>query len=180
MPVTVQGGTGGHSFVFSPRGGLDPTDRIILDKARAIVASVRYGQSFAANRPIQYPSALLQTLKDNGRFRKGHPDLKTQYSLLTEKLIGRPVKTGSSWNFEIIDTDENTAALQLAIDMIEASPTPSPKINLDAKKALISPHSYLGPVSARPRMATEVAASVETREAIMGEMLGLLRGVGRG
>lgn len=180
MPVTVQGGTGCHGFVFSPRGGLEPHDRIILDKARAIIACVRYGQVFAANRPILYPRAILQTLRDEGRFNRSHPDLKSQYSLLTQKMIGRPVQSGSGWNFEIIDTDENKAALQLAIDMLEGSPAPSPFVNLDAKRALVSPQGYVGPITARPRMSHEITASSETREVIMGEMMGLLRGVGRG
>jgi hypothetical protein len=177
MPVRIQGSTGKQEFIFAPRGGLQPEERTIMEKARSILASVRYGQNFAAGRPIKNPRALLQKLRDNKRFGKGHPDLHTQYSLLTEKLIGRPVKEGFGWNFEIIDTPENMKALDIAIDMLEIGESPTVKLNIEAQKALLSPHGYLGPTSARPRFAQSIHGSAETQADILRQLTLLTRGV---
>lgn len=178
MPVKVKGATGEQSFLFAPRGGLSQEERIILDKARAILASVRYGQNFAAGRPIKYPRALLQQLIDRKRFRQGHPDLKSQYSLLVEKLIGRPVKEANNrWNFEIIDTDENMKALQIAMDMLEFGETPATHINIQAKNAILNPRGYLGPVSTRTVLATTVQSSPETEADIVKKIGNLGRGI---
>ncbi|MBW4493230.1 MAG: hypothetical protein KME26_09120 [Oscillatoria princeps RMCB-10] len=177
MPVIIQGSTGKQEFIFAPRGGLQPEERTIMEKARSILASVRYGQNFAAGRPINYPRAILRKLRDNKRFGKGHPDLHTQYSLLTEKLIGRPVKEGFGWNFEIIDTPENMKALDIAIDMLEIGESPTVKLNIEAQKALLSPHGYLGPTSARPRLAQSIHGSAETQADILRKLTLLTRGV---
>lgn len=178
MPVTVNGATGTEQFLFAPRGGLSPDRRIIMDKARAILASVRYGQNFAAGRPIKYPRAILQQLRDSKQFKRGHPDLESQYSLLVEKLIGVPIKTGSNrWNFKIQDTEENMSALNLAIDMLELGQTPTASINRDAQKALLTPRGYRGPITSRPRLTSQVAESPATRADIMRKLSNLSRGV---
>ncbi len=178
MPVRLQGATGEQQFLFAPKGGLQPEERIIMDKARAILASVRYGQNFSSGYPIKYPKAILRQLKEHKRFNKGHPDLYTQYSLLTEKLIGRPVKESSDkWNFEIIDTPENIQALDVAIDMLEIGESPTSQINLEARKALLSTRGYLGPTSARPRLAPTIEGSNATRADILKKMIELGRGI---
>jgi hypothetical protein len=178
MPVRIQGATGEQKFIFAPQGGLQPEERIIMDKARAILASVRYGQNFAAGRPIKYPRAILQQLRDHKRFKRGHPDLNAQYSLLTEKLIGRPVEESSDkWNFEIIETSENMQALDIAIDMLEIGESPTTQINLEARKALLGSCGYLGPTSARPRLAPTIEGSAETRAEILKKIIELGRGI---
>ena len=119
-PVRVLGSTGLQEFLFVPRGGLASEERIILDKARAILACVRYGQKFAAGRPILYPKRILETLRNNKRFRRGHPDLYSQYGVLVEKLIGHPIQESSDrWNFVINDTPENMKAFDIAISLLE-------------------------------------------------------------
>jgi hypothetical protein len=106
MPVAVDGSTGRQRFLFAPKGGLSAVERTIMDKARAIVACVRYGQKFAANRAIKYPRRIVETLRENKKFNKGHPDLFTQYGLLVDKLLGAPVDEGGGcWNFHVHDTD---------------------------------------------------------------------------
>ncbi len=178
MPVQVNGATGSQRFVFAPKGGLQPEERTILDKARAILACVRYGQGFAQGRAIKYPKAILDQLRTNKRFRKGHPDLFSQYGLLVEKLIGHPVHEGGGyWNFQVDDTPENLKALDVAIDMVEHGESPATHIDLDAQKALLSSASYLGPNSTRPKMATDPVVSSETRAEIIRQMAKLARGM---
>jgi hypothetical protein len=178
MPVQVNGATGTQRFVFAPKGGLKPEERTILDKARAILACVRYGQGFAQGRPIKYPKAILDQLRTNKRFKKGHPDLFSQYGLLVEKLIGHPVDEGGGyWNFQVDDTPENLKALDVAIDMVEHGESPAAHIDLDAQKALFSSASYLGPTSTRPKMANDPVVSTETRAEIIRQMAKLARGM---
>lgn len=178
MPVEVNGATGAQRFVFAPRGGLQEAERTILDKARAIVSCVRYGQSFAEGRPIRYPRRILEILQDRKQFSRGHPDLFSQYGLLTEKLIGTPIDEGAGrWNFRIHDTEENMQALQVAVEMIEHGESPSARVDPDAQRALSSPTAYLGPASTRPRMASDPVVSEESRSQIIKEIANLARGI---
>jgi hypothetical protein len=111
MPIQVSGATGEQQFIFAPVGNLTNEERVILDKARAIVSCVRYGEKFAAGRPIKDANAILRTLRSNKRFKRGHPDLFSQYGLLVEKMIGRPFRDkGGFWNFAVDDTPENMKA----------------------------------------------------------------------
>jgi hypothetical protein len=178
MPVTVSGATGAQRFLFAPRGGLAPEEKTILDKSRAILSCVRYGQSFSQGVAIKYPRRILEVLRDNKQFNRGHPDLMSQYGLLAEKLIGHPFEESSNrWNFRIDDTDENMKALNIAIEMLEYGTSSSVSIDLDAQKALLSPSQYQGPASTRPRMTSDPVVSKETRADIIRELTKLTRGM---
>jgi len=180
MPVEVNGATGEQHFVFAPHGTLTQEESIIMDKARAILSCVRYGQKFAAGTPIRDPRLILERLRDHKRFKRGHPDLLTQYGLLVEKLIGHPVDEGSGrWNFEIDDTEENIKALNVALEMLKHGETPSARISLEAQKALLNPSGYQGPISTRARMhlSKGIHSSPKTRADIIHTMADLTRGV---
>lgn len=178
MPVKVSGATGDQKFVFAPHGGLSQEESVIMDKARALVSCVRYGQNFAQGQPIKYPRLILEQLRNNKRFKKGHPDLFTQYGLLVENFIGHPIDEGNGyWNFEIDDTDENIKALDIALDMLQHGEIPSAKIDLDAKKALLSSAGYEGPISTRVRLSKSIHTSKETKSEIIRQMGNLMRGV---
>lgn len=178
MPVTVNGATGSQKFLFAPRGGLAPEEKTVLDKARAILSCVRYGQNFAQGVAIKYPRRILEILRDNKQFKRGHPDLMSQYGLLAEKLIGHPFEESSDrWNFRIDDTEENMKALNTAIEMLEYGTSASVTIDLDAQKALLSPSQYQGPATTRARMTTDPEISTETRADIIRELTKLTRGM---
>lgn len=161
MPVEVIGSTGTQRFVFAPQGGLSQEENIILDKARAILACVRYGQKFAAGRPIKYPGLILERLRDYKRFKQGHP---------IDEGNGR-------WNFEIDDTEENMKALNVALEMLEYGVAPSAKIDLEAQKALLSSSGYQCPISTRLRLSKDIRSSPKTRAEIIHQMGNLVRGV---
>lgn len=179
MPVKISGATGEQHFVFAPHGGLSQEERTIMDKARAILACVRYGQNFASGRPVKYPRLILERLRDNKRFKQGHPDLLSQYGLLTEKLIGQPVDEGNGlWNFEVLDTKENMKAFNVALEMLEHGEAPSARIDVEAQKALLAPFDYQGPTTTRPQLAKPIQGSSETRTEIIRQMGNLIRGAG--
>lgn len=178
LPVKVSGATGDQKFIFAPHGGLSQEESVIMDKARAIVSCVRYGQKFAAGRKIKYPRLILEQLRNYKRFSKGHPDLFSQYGLLVEKLIGHPVDEGNDrWNFEVDDTDENIKAFDVALEMLQHGEAPSAKIDLDAKKALLNSSGYEGPISTRVRLSKYITTSTETKSEIIRQMGNLVRGV---
>lgn len=178
MPVEVNGATGVQRFVFAPHGGLSQEEYVILDKARAILACVRYGQRFSSGKRIIYPRLILERLRDHKRFKRGHPDLMTQYGLLSEKFIGHPIDEGNGmWNFEVDDTEENMKALDISLDMLEHGDAPSAKIDLDAQRALLSPSGYQGPISTRMRLSKGIKTSPKTRAEIIRQMGNLMRGV---
>lgn len=178
MPVEVDGATGMQRFLFAPRGGLMPEERVVLDKARAILACVRYGETFAAGRKILYPRLILERLRDYKRFKHGHPDLLTQYGLLALKGIGHPIDEGRGrWNFKILDTEDNMKALAIAIDMLEIGETPTAKIDLEAQNAILSPGGYLGPLPTRTRLAGSIKSSAQTRAEIIKQISAIGRGM---
>lgn len=178
MPVKVSGATGDQKFLFAPHGGLSPEETVIMDKARALVGCVRYGQKFAEGRRIKYPRLILEHLRSHKRFKKGHPDLFTQYGLLTEKFIGHPIDEGGGrWNFEVDDTDENIKALDVALEMLQHGETPSARIDLEAKKALLNSSGYSGPLSTRVRLSKDIRTSKKTKTEIIRQMGNLMRGV---
>ena len=182
MPVEVKGATGRQRFAFAPHGTLSPEENVIMDKTRAILACVRYGQKFATVSPIRNPKAILQRLRDHKRFKRGHSDLFSQYGLLVEKLIGHPIDVGNGrWNFVIDDTEENIKALDVALEMLEHGESPSSRISLEAKNALLSPSGYQGPIPTRSRMrlSKDINSSPKTEAEIIRTMADLVRGVSR-
>ena len=68
-------------------------------------------------------------------------------------------------------------SLQIAIEMLEHGESPSARIDLDAKKALLSPSGYLGPPTTRARLTVEPQVSTETRDEIIRQMTKLARGM---
>lgn len=177
LPVQVAGATGEHRFIFAPQGGLNPEERTILDKARAILACVRYGQNYAAGVKIRSPRKILQILREKKRFTKGHPDLLSQYGLLVEKMVGEPFKEfNGHWNFQVHDNEENMKALDIAAEMLVHGESPSAHIDLEAQKALFSTTGYLSPPATRPHLSQSIRASTETRGEIIRQLANLARG----
>ena len=66
------------------------------------------------------PKKIISILRDKKRFTKGRPDLSSQYGLLVEKMVGRPVKeSNGNWNFYVNDNTENMKALTIAAETLE-------------------------------------------------------------
>lgn len=109
-----------YPFLFTPYNTL-PEEKIILEKARDILACVRCGQHFA-KYPINSPYHILNSLLDVGKgYRlKSTTVAKEQYFLLASKGIGILENTGGDWySFRLIDTPDNLRAVKLAIDLLK-------------------------------------------------------------
>ena len=120
--VTSTGGP--RVYSFTPyTGGLLSSDeeRTVLDKARALVACLRYGSEAATITKIRNPLRILAALTDQSRnYRLApHSELKLQYGMLVAKQIGRVIQTSPGWySFELIPTEDNLRACAIASELL--------------------------------------------------------------
>lgn len=121
--VTSSGGT--RQYSFAPYSGMlltSEAQKAILDKARAIVSSLRYGNEAATITRIRNPAALLSALMDPSRDHKvgPHSEIKGQYGSLIWKQIGRlvPVRETARCYFQLIATPDNLLACRIAMDLL--------------------------------------------------------------
>jgi len=179
-PVQIASSATARTFLFTPRGGLKIEERVILEKARAILACVRYGEHYPEVRKIRYPHLILETLRDNKRFRYSRPDFPEQYGLLVIQQIGRiepDTRRPGFYNFYLIDTPENMRALNIAIDLLEIGLSPTSKLEVDATALLNIGGSFLGTLPTRAKLGREVTLSRETARNYILKIAKLTRGV---
>jgi hypothetical protein len=148
---TVTSTNGAKRFMFTPLQGVGKLEKSLLEKARAIVACVRYGEHFAGITKIKYPLIILQRLKDNKKVGP-HSEIDRQYVLLQKLGVG-VIRKASGYStrymFHLLDTDENERALDMAIEyltvkeIVRGDPSEA-----DAKKLLL-PGSYASPSKTR-------------------------------
>lgn len=179
-PVQISSGTPTKTFLFTPRGGLKIEERVILEKARAILACVRYGEHYAKERKILYPHLILETLRDNKRFRYPRPDFPEQYGLLVTQQIGR-IETDKwrpgFYNFYMIDTPENMLALNIAIDLLKIGLSPTSKLEVDATTLLNIGGSFSGTLPTRAKLGREVTLTRDMARNFILKIAKLTRGV---
>jgi hypothetical protein len=159
-----------RQFVFTPQQGIVPEEAIILDKARAIVSCVRYGQHFADVTKIFSPRAIIDALIQR-KGLKPHSEHLEQYGLLVKKGIGRVEQVlGNRWKFTINDTDDNMKALKVARDLLETGDGVHQQVDDEAKAKILNPKaSYSTPVAQRVRLNKAVKtknADLQTTRAI--------------
>lgn len=159
-------------FAVAPYG-LGPKElgygRPILEKALAILAAVRMGQHFGGITTLHSPAALLHALIQPERTVAWHSSTTRQYGALQRLGIVRFVAAGSRNGIQLIDTDDNVAAVKLAMDLLgpgEAAATRGSPSLLD--QALITPGHYraqiqgIRPAKRRSGIAPdEIAAIVD-------------------
>jgi hypothetical protein len=120
----VNSTAGERIYSFAPYlGSLLASDeeKTILDKARAIVASLRYGNEAATITRIRQPILILNKLTDASRsYRIGpHSELKQQYGMLVSKQIGRVIAARNGrYYFELIPSKDNLRACRIAAELI--------------------------------------------------------------
>jgi len=141
IPTPAVDSSGGKKyFAFTPIQGVGKLEKALLEKARAIVACVRYGQHFADVTKIREPLDILYAMKIK-RGIGSHSEILRQYALLHKLGVGRisrdPYHT-RRYNFNLIDTDENMRALDLAIQYLTVDEVikPDPSV-LKARQLLL-------------------------------------------
>ena len=139
----------------------------MLEKALAVLAAVRMGQHFGGITTLHSPGALLHALMQPGRTVAWHSSTTRQYGALQRLGIVRFVEAGSRSGIQLIDTEDNKAAVKLAMDLLgpgEAAATRGTSSLLD--HALITPGHYraqvqgIRPARRRAGMAPDELAAI--------------------
>lgn len=147
---TVASLAGTKHFLFTPGPGVHPYEKIVLDKARAIVACVRYGESFGTITKIRNPVDLLRALLERGQVGP-HTEIQYQYKLLKDLNIAEilPSSLSDRHVLRLVDIDENRMALSAAIDMLMAGAAPLPRPEYGVARSILSVGRYVRPTEAR-------------------------------
>jgi hypothetical protein len=148
---TVNSTAGPKRFMFTPLQGVGKLEKCLLEKARAIVACVRYGEHFAGITRIFDPRMILSRLQSR-KVIGPHSEIKDQYVLLQKLGVGRIARDPqhrNRYNFHLLDTDENLKALDLAIQYLTVQEVVkgNPK-EADARQLLL-PGIYGSPTKTR-------------------------------
>lgn len=165
-PAIETSHSGSNFFLFGPKPGmarLTPTKRSVFESAMALVAAVRQGQLLPARYAIRSPEAILRALRDR-KFVGSNSEAMEQYKELVFLRLGRLVKTlNGQARFELIDTEENLEAVDMAIELVsggEKLPSVSEEIVLAFKKG----QTYLEPLLARTVLQEQEAVSLDPED----------------
>lgn len=152
IPSPSVNSTGGKKFfAFTPVQGVGKLEKSLLEKARALVACVRYGEHFAGVTRIKYPLAILEKLRRTKRLG-AHSEILQQYSVLHKLGVGRITKNlfyTSRYNFDLIDTEENMRSLDLAVQYLTVKEVTKDDPKIDEARQLLLPGIYGSPTSTR-------------------------------
>lgn len=114
-PAIMSSG-GIQSFAFAPFKTTQP--RAIVEKARIILACVRYGEGYSSITKISDPSAILKGLRERKMIgRTPHSNIQSQYAAAVNMGVGWIEPDNGRFRFRLYDTEDNLAAVDLAIAM---------------------------------------------------------------
>ena len=145
-PPSIEFKSTKETFVFTPRPGgtrLDSANREIYERAMALVACVRKGQLLADQYRIKMPVRILESLRDKG-YIGSNSEAANQYRNLVFLKVGtlKP-GAGDRYQFHLNKTEENLAALSLAINLLRTGEMSSLDVNQDARLALSKDEKYI-------------------------------------
>jgi hypothetical protein len=146
---------GAKRFAFTPYNGqigLENYERAILQKARAILACVRYGQYFGSVTRIGDPAAIIDALRRRGRIGS-HSEIPQQYAILVVEGIARlspDAQNRGRFFLHLIDTEENNKALRLAKDLLsEGEAIAERGLDIEARDLLFGAGRIKDPLTTR-------------------------------
>lgn len=138
-------------FIFTPRPGrirLNASKRNIYEKAMGLLTSVRKGQLLEDRFKIKYPIALLSKLKEQ-KWIGASSEAPAQYRNLVDLHVGHLEHvSGDRYRLRLVDTPENTAAIEEAISLYSTGAMSQAGIDEDARIALSQDESYIQSVAA--------------------------------
>ena len=174
---------GRKSFAFTPYPEISIEEKVILEKAMAILACVRYGEHFGLITKIKYHEAILDKLLNPPHIIGPHTEIRKQYAILVGRGIGRIYPaTGVSdrWYFRLIDKEENIKAVKLAKDLLVVGEAISDRgFQEELQKILFTSGSYEEALRTLPKLKEPTRLSSETQEHILNSIMDVLRTGGR-
>jgi hypothetical protein len=163
-------------FLFTPQQGTAPEETVVLDKARAILACVRYGQHFAGITRIFSPRAIIGKLVDKKQLAP-HSEHAEQYGLLVKKGVGQVERVGTRWQFSIIDTEDNMKALRTARDLLDTGTGVSQAVDDSIRLQVLNPPgTYHTPVVERTKLNRAARLGKATDAKVVSEISDIIRG----
>jgi hypothetical protein len=119
----------------------------VLDKARAIIGSVRMGEHFGGVTNLKYPIAFLRRLQDPWWTSSSHSSIRRQYAALYRMGIIRFTGAREMSGIQLIDTPDNAEALALAIELLAfGEATSTREAPIDASEGLQASGTYRYPI----------------------------------
>ncbi|MGJ4971016.1 hypothetical protein ACQR1N_20335 [Bradyrhizobium sp. HKCCYLRH1073] len=175
-PPTIKFGTKTESFLFTPRPGsarLNAANREIYERAMALISAVRKGQLLAIQYPIKMPLRILMSLRDKGYLRANSEAREQYYNLVVLRVAQLKPVGGSQWQLHLNRTQENLAALDLAISLLRSGTLADMEVNQSARIALTKGEEYIQSMisakelKARQRQVSDEQASHEFEQLIL-------------
>lgn len=170
----VKSTAGQKQFLFSPIKGVQVYEKNLLNKARAIVACMRYGETYGNITKIKMPVVFLKSFL-NKKYIRPHSEILEQYSILSTLQVGfadRVIGT-DRYSFKLIDTPENIKALKLAIQMVSVGTANVDSQDTESARDILIPGNYYSADMTRMSLKKEVRYSKDN----VGKINDMIRGV---
>ena len=174
---------GKRNFAFVPTVGLPVEEKIILEKAMAVLACIRYGQHFGSITKIHDPEAILNAVLRPPHRIGSHTEIRRQYAILVGRGMGRVFPDSTQrerYFFELIPTDENKRAVQLARDLLKVGEVIEGKgLSREAQGVLFYTGSYDEAIRTLPKLKKSPQLSLRTQEdlfRVLNDTMDQLRG----
>lgn len=143
---TIKFGGKTESFLFTPKPGstrLNAANREIYERAMALISAVRKGQLLPDAYRIRSPVRILESLRDTG-FLRSNSEAKDQYQNLVVLRVAHLKQTAASrWQLHLNRTEENEAALKLAIELLRSGTMSNMEVDQEARIALSKGEEYI-------------------------------------
>jgi hypothetical protein len=175
-PPTIKFGNRTESFLFTPKPGsarLNAANREVYERAMALISAVRKGQLLPDKFRILMPVRILESLRDKGYLRSNSEAREQYHNLVVLRVAQlRPVGT-SQWQLHLNRTPENSAALDLAINLLRTGSLADMEVNQQARIALTRDEEYIQSLisakelKARQKQVNDAQASHEFEQLIL-------------
>lgn len=145
----------------------------ILDKAISILACVRCGQHFGGVTSIRSPVAILNKLQ-RGEALRSHSSAIRQYEVLYRMRVVEYLHGGYGASVRLVDTEDNKAAVTLAIELLRYGQPMTDRGGADAARHLLAQNGpYLAPMQTiRDRRGKVGISDSELRPVIEAMLMG--------
>jgi len=145
-PPTIKFGAKTESFLFTPKPGatrLNAANREIYERAMALISAVRKGQLLPEAYRIRSPVRILEKLRDQG-YLGSNSEAQDQYHNLVVLRVAHLKQTSSNrWQLHLNRTEENEAALKLAIELLRSGTMSNMEVDQEARIALSKGEEYI-------------------------------------
>jgi hypothetical protein len=168
-PPSINFGNGSsEQFVFTPSPGsvrLNAANREIYERAMALVSCVRKGQLMPEKFRINYPVAILRSLRNKG-YLNSNSEASEQYKNLVFMKVAflRPT-TGNRCELVLIQSEENIQSLDIAIGLLSTGELANLEVNNEAKLSFSKDETYIQSIisASDMRKRKQVAVTEEAK-----------------